>query len=172
MHCEDIQLAFEQLQERHALHLFEPFKAEEIYQFIPEIPPASLDIARRQFRNFSAGPEEGSKELWYNWVIRDANNERYFGTVQATLFSDGLLWVGYKLAPIYWHMGLATRSLKWLVAELQHLHPGLPLHASVDTRNHASIRVLEKAGFVLSETEAAELHGVASEDFIYKLETV
>ena len=172
MHPESVQLAFEQLQEHHALNLFEPFQAKEIYRFIPESPPESLESARREFANFSAGPREGSDEIWYNWAIRDADREIYFGTLQATIFADGLLWIGYKLAPIYWNMGIATRSLKWLVAELENLHPGLPVHASVDTRNHASTRALEKAGFVLVRTEIAETHGLASEDFIYKFEII
>ena len=164
-----IDLSFELLQEQHAAKLFEPFQAEDIYRFIPERPPASLEDAQRQFKQFSAGPEEGSDEFWYNWVIRDANSGTHFGTLQATVFSDGLLWIGYKLASIYWNMGIATRSVEWLVVELKNRHPGLPIHASVDTRNHASIRVLEKVGFVQLRTEDAEIHGVASEDFIYHI---
>lgn len=165
----NIDLCFEPLQEQHAFELFELFQADDIYRFIPEKPPASLEVAREQFKQFSVGPDEGSEEIWYNWVIRDTKSEVYFGTLQATVFADGLLWVGYKIASIYWNMGIATRSVEWLVAELRNRHPGLPIHASVDTRNHASIRVLEKTGFVLLRKEDAEIHGEASEDFIYQI---
>jgi ribosomal-protein-alanine N-acetyltransferase len=163
-------LAFEPLQEEHALALFEPFQDESMYRFIPEQPPESLQWSRRDFELLAAGPADNSEEVWLNWAIRDNASARYLGTVQATLFADGLLWVGYKLAPVYWNRGVATRAVKWLVSELNGRYPNCPIHASVDTRNHASIRVLEKVGFQLTGKEAAEIDGLASEDFIYKIE--
>jgi ribosomal-protein-alanine N-acetyltransferase len=163
-------LTFEPLQAEHALTLFEPFQDESMYRFIPEQPPASLASARGDFKRLAAGPASGSGEVWLNWAIRDNASASYLGTVQATLFSDGLLWIGYKLAPAYWNRGAATRSVKWLVGELKGRYPNRPIHASVDTRNLASIRVLEKVGFHLSGREAAEIDGLASEDFIYKIE--
>ena len=169
MYLASNQLSLEPLREQHALDLFEPFQANEIYRYIPEKPPESLELAKRQFKEFSAGPKEGSEEIWYNWAIRDADRDVYCGTLQATVFSDGLLWIGYKLVPTCWNRGIATRSVKWLVGELKHRHPGLPIHASVDTRNHASTRVLEKAGFILLRTEDAEIHGLASKDFVYQI---
>jgi RimJ/RimL family protein N-acetyltransferase len=39
--------------------------------------------------------------------------------------------------------------------------------AAVDSRNAASIRVLEKCGFMPLRREPAELHGAKTEDFIY-----
>jgi ribosomal-protein-alanine N-acetyltransferase len=161
-------LAFEPLQEEHALALFEPFQEESMYQFIPERPPTSMESAKRDFKRLAAGPAGGSGEVWLNWAIRDSASASCLGTVQATLFADGLLWVGYKLAPVYWNRGVATRSVKWLVSELNSRYPNCPIHASVDTRNHASIRVLEKVGFQLTGKEAAEIDGLASEDFIYQ----
>lgn len=166
---ENIHLSFEPLQEQHALKLFEPFQAENIYRFIPESPPESLEDTKRQFREFSQGPDEGSKEIWYNWAIRNTGTEVYFGTLQATVFSDGVLWIGYKLSSIYWNRGIATRSVDWLIAELKNRHPGLPIHAAVDTRNHASTRVLEKVGFILVRKEDVEIDGLASKDFIYQI---
>lgn len=163
-------LTFEPLQEEHAQALFEPYQDESMYRFIPEQPPESLEWARRDFELLAAGPADNSEEVWLNWAIRDNASANYLGTVQATLFSDGLLWVGYKLAPAYWNKGVATQSVEWLVSELNGRYPNCPIRASVDTRNHASIRVLEKVGFHCTGREAAEIDGLASEDFIYKIE--
>jgi ribosomal-protein-alanine N-acetyltransferase len=162
-------LSFEPLEEEHADELFEPFQDESMYRFITERPPESVEWSRRDFKLLAAGPADNSEEVWLNWAIRDKASASYLGTVQATLFSDGLLWLGYKLAPAYWNRGVATRSVKWLVSELNGRYPNCPIHASVDTRNLASIRVLEKVGFQLIGQEAAEIDGLASEDFIYKI---
>jgi RimJ/RimL family protein N-acetyltransferase len=57
--------------------------------------------------------------------------------------AEGRRYVGYWLGREFWGRGLATRALAELVEELPR-----PLHALVSTTNAASIRVLEKCGFV------------------------
>ncbi len=66
--------------------------------------------------------------------------------------------------------GYGTAGLKWLTQELVRQLPGKPLYAAVDTRNTASIRVLQKAGFRALRTEPAQVQGTPSVDhiFIYK----
>jgi RimJ/RimL family protein N-acetyltransferase len=58
--------------------------------------------------------------------------------------SEGRRYVGYRVAREFWGRGLATAALAELLGELQER----PLHALVSTENVASIRVLEKCGFV------------------------
>ena len=58
--------------------------------------------------------------------------------------SEGRRYVGYWLDRDFWGRGLATAALAELLAELEER----PLHALVSTENVASIRVLEKCGFV------------------------
>jgi RimJ/RimL family protein N-acetyltransferase len=58
--------------------------------------------------------------------------------------SDGRRYVGYWVDREYWGRGLATAALAEMVAELRER----PLHALVSTSNGASMRVLEKCGFV------------------------
>ena len=57
---------------------------------------------------------------------------------------DGRRLVGYWIGREFWGRGLATRAL----AELLDVVDARPLHAYVAKRNVASIRVLEKCGFV------------------------
>jgi RimJ/RimL family protein N-acetyltransferase len=59
--------------------------------------------------------------------------------------------VGYWIGREFWGRGLATRAL----AELLGMVNARPLHAYVAKSNVASIRVLEKCGFV----EVAEQTG-------------
>ena len=58
--------------------------------------------------------------------------------------ADGQRFVGYWIGRRFWGRGLATRAL----AELVGMVETRPLYAHVVTGNVASIRVLEKNGFV------------------------
>jgi RimJ/RimL family protein N-acetyltransferase len=58
--------------------------------------------------------------------------------------SEGRRYIGYWVAREFWGRGLATAGLAELLTELRER----PLHALVSSDNVASIRVLEKCGFV------------------------
>ncbi|MGM9486974.1 GNAT family N-acetyltransferase [Ideonella sp. YS5] len=162
-------LLFETLQEHHAVALHDALLDPRLYPFIPEKPPRSLERLQAAFREFHAGAPAGSGEVWLNWVIRERSANACIGTLQATRFASGELWVGYKIVPAWWGRGVGTDGLRWLLDELQARYPGVPVLASVDTRNLASVRVLEKCGFERLRREGAELHGEITEDFIYRL---
>ena len=61
--------------------------------------------------------------------------------------------VGYWLGREYWGKGIATRAL---AAFLEHV-TARPLYAYVAKHNLASIRVLEKCGFIITGKEAEEV---------------
>ncbi len=160
-------LTYEPLGVEHAAELHSQFLDEQLYHFIPEGPPRSLEALQREYAEFNAGAPAGSGEVWLNWAIRDRASSHCVGTLQATRFADGLLWVGYKIVPSAWGKGVATSALSWLTSELFRKFSGQPLLAAVDTRNLSSIRVLEKCRFKLLRKEPAELHGRQTEDFIF-----
>jgi RimJ/RimL family protein N-acetyltransferase len=58
--------------------------------------------------------------------------------------ADGHTYVGYWIGREFWGRGLATQAL----AEVLDLVEARPVHAHVVKSNVASIRVLEKCGFV------------------------
>jgi RimJ/RimL family protein N-acetyltransferase len=62
---------------------------------------------------------------------------------------DGRRLVGYWLGKEFWGKGLATQALGELIEELD----TRPLYAYVAKTNIASIRVLEKCGFVRSDED-------------------
>jgi len=65
---------------------------------------------------------------------------------------DGRRFVGYWIGREFWGRGLATQAL----AELLDAVAARPLHAYVAKSNVASIRVLEKCGFVTVGGHAAD----------------
>jgi len=80
---------------------------------------------------------------------------------------EGQRLIGYWVGREFWGKGLATRALAELVEEL----PTRPLHAWVATSNVASVRVLEKCGFVVvaSRTEHDEKLGEPVEELLLEL---
>jgi RimJ/RimL family protein N-acetyltransferase len=58
---------------------------------------------------------------------------------------DGFDAVGYWMGKEFWGLGIASRALELLLKEV----PIRPLHARVATSNRASLRVLQKCGFVV-----------------------
>lgn len=161
-------LSYEPLGEHHAAELHQAWLDECLYRFIPERPPRSLDALQREYREFSGGAPAGSGEVWLNWAIRDTSTRACLGTLQATRYADGQLWVGYKVVAAAWGRGVASTALAWLVQELADWFNHQPILAAVDTRHAASIRVLEKCRFERIRQEASELHGEKTEDFIYQ----
>jgi RimJ/RimL family protein N-acetyltransferase len=162
------RLTFEPLRESHADELYDGFGDQATYRFIPGQPPMSIEAMRREYREFIGGAPAGSGEAWLNWAVRESASGALAGKLQATHFPDGLLWVGYMFIPSTGGRGLATEAVQWLVVELARRFPGNAPLAAVDVRNGESIRVLQKSGFKLLRTEAAEIHGEPSEDFIFQ----
>lgn len=65
---------------------------------------------------------------------------------------DGLDAVGYWIARDQWNRGIATRGIGLFLREA----PARPLHAHVASHNTASLRALERNGFVVTGTHAGE----------------
>ena len=59
---------------------------------------------------------------------------------------DGAQSVGYWIAQSHWGKGIATRALELMLQEVTIR----PLHARVARSNAASVRVLERCGFVIT----------------------
>lgn len=159
-------LTIEPLTEAHADLLFAAYQEHSIYTYIPSQPPQSREALRQQFKAFAAGAPPGSNEIWLNWVIKYGETQQIVGTLQATWFADNHSWIGYTIVPAYWGQGIASAAVGLLLADLRQRFGAHTVFASVDTRNIASIKVLEHNGFTLARKEAAEIRGVPTEDYI------
>ena len=62
---------------------------------------------------------------------------------------DGIHSVGYWVGKNFWGQGIASRALELLLNEVRIR----PLHAQVATSNRASLRVLQKHGFVIQRVQ-------------------
>jgi ribosomal-protein-alanine N-acetyltransferase len=162
------QLSYEWLEETHADALYTGFSDSQVSQFTAEELLGSLAEMRGEFARFHAGAPPERQEIWMNWVIRETRSRELVGTLQATVFADGALWIGYKLIRSAWGRGIATAAVQWLLQELAPHYRGRSVLAAADSRNYASLRVLQKCGFTHLRTEPAAIRGEATVDHIYQ----
>src|SRR5215510_4400395 len=100
----------------------------------------------------AAFPSRGRDAFMAHWAKTLANDSALTWTVVSDgevagnigcWETDGRRFVGYWIGREFWGRGLATQALSELLGVVD-----APLHAHVAKSNVASIRVLEKCGFV------------------------
>ena len=163
------RLDIEPLRAAHAPLLFPVLADPRIYRYVPDEVHPTLDSLANRFARLERGAPAGSRECWLNWVLRRADTSAYIGTLQATVTPGSHAYIGYVLGPPDWGQGFATEACAWLVAELQMRFSLGEILATVDVRNLASIRVLERLGIRSLGKEPAEIRGERTTDYRYRL---
>lgn len=122
-----------------------PLLAGELLRFVPWRGPASLAELERAYAEWRR-PAAGGCD--YRLAIEERDGEAFAGSIELRCAGHpGTGQVGYWIAPDRQGRGLATESVR-LVAHLAFEHLALTLLvARTAGGNHASRRVLEKAGF-------------------------
>lgn len=102
--------------------------------------PRSADAFRTHWENALKNPDVTAKAI----VV----GEELAGCISC-FNMDGLDSVGYWLIREFWGRGIASRALELLLTEVS----VRPLYARVATSNVASLRVLQKCGFVVERVQ-------------------
>lgn len=109
-----------------------------------------------------------------SYVFAVTVNEKFVGCISATRgvnIHSRAAEVGYYIVPEHWGEGIATRALEMLCGYIFRNTDIIRLYAEPFSRNAASCRVLEKAGFVLEGVmrSAAVKDGVCEDMKLYSL---
>jgi RimJ/RimL family protein N-acetyltransferase len=130
------------------------------------------DPVANEMASFPPRERDAFMEHWAKILADDAVIKKtilFQGHVAGNIVGfdeSGRRLVGYWLGRDMWGKGIATRALSEFISAV----PGRPLYAHVAKHHLASIRVLEKCGFVLSgEDKAPARDGEIVEEFIYVL---
>ena len=170
MPFESARLQLEPLRAAHAAELFDLLADAQLYRFIPQDPPASaLWLAWRYGRLETRQSPDGD-ELWLNWALRLKAGRGCIGTVQVTLRADASACLAYELGCRWQGQGLATEACARVLQELASRFGARSALAEVDTRNAASIRLLERLGFQRTalHSDADFFKGSSSDEFRYQ----
>jgi len=127
----DAVFAYRSLPEVTRFQTWEPPTPDEVVAFIRELDDVEFD----------------TPDTWFQLGIRDREAGRLMGDVGVHFLEDGRqVEIGFTLDPAFQGRGLAVEAV---AALLDHLFGPLGKHrviASVDPRNEASIRLLERVG--------------------------
>jgi RimJ/RimL family protein N-acetyltransferase len=165
------RLLLEPLVTGHAIALFEALQAPDLYIYIPQEPPSSLGALTARYAALSSRRSPDGHEAWLNWALRQRATGDYVGTVQATVRADHTALLAYMVFPAFWRQGYAREGCARVLAHLFEDYHVSRVAAEIDTRNTASIHLVEALGFArVATTPGADFFkGAASDEYRYEL---
>jgi len=150
------RLALEPLLPSHARELFSGLQDERIYRYHAGVPPRSVDELEQRYRAWSTRHSPDGTQRWLNYAVRLLADQAYVGWVQATVDSGGCATIGYDFFSAHWRHGYATEACGELLRFLrQELRVGR-FAAVADSENVASIKLLERLGFMRVASGASQ----------------
>jgi len=165
------RLLLEPLVPEHAARTFDLWQDERLYEFIPIEPPTDVKSLEDRYRTLATRRSPDGAEEWLNWMARTKADGAYVGLVQATVRSDSSGYLAYFTFAPHWRFGFAFEACRAVVDFLTEARGVGEIVAEIDTRNAASIRLIEKLGFTRAAftPNAATIRGTASDEYRYEL---
>ncbi|MED7789280.1 GNAT family N-acetyltransferase [Francisella sp. 19X1-34] len=144
----------EPLKKEHANKMFDLLQNKEIYQYIDDSPPSSLNNLKIKYKQRKKQISPDHKYIWLNWIIRCKKSAEYIGYIQATIpISEKTAILGYVIFPAYWRKGIATEAVSCIITELFKTYKVIEIKASIDKSNIASIALIKRLGFLKGNEE-------------------
>ncbi len=139
------QLSIEPLAAEHIAKLIDPLLDPKVYQWIePHRDEASFWAFCEAI---IAGPgDRFPDQTWWNHALFDRVSGAGVGRLEATFIGDQVE-VAYLLGSRWWHRGMGSEALNWLVDEIRQAAPEITIWATVHPENEPSQRVLLRNGF-------------------------
>lgn len=164
------RLVLEPLVVSHAEALYPSLCDERLYTYIPQEPPVSLDALATRYRRLEARRSPDGRQVWLNWAARLRAGSSYVGTFQATIEPDQAAFLAYMVFPPQQEQGYAREGSQRVIAHLAREYGASLIVAEIDTRNRASIGLVEALGFVrVAERPAADyFKGATSDEYRYE----
>jgi RimJ/RimL family protein N-acetyltransferase len=167
---ESERLVLEPLLPEHAGRTFALWQDEQLYTFIPFEPPNDLPALEERFRKLAARHSPEGTEGWLNWFAQEKSSGEYVAMIQITIRADSSAYLAYVTFVPQWRRGYAYEAcqavIRWLTGR------GVQkIVAEMDTRNVASVRLIEKLGFrrVAHVPQAAVIRGADGDEYRYSL---
>ncbi len=139
------RLLLERLKPSDAEEVFETYASRlEVAKYMLWPMHRTLDDTRSFLDYAIRAWEEGSD---YTYAIRLGPGQPLIGSI-GIMNADGRIQFGYSLGPAFWGHGYATEVVVAMMDLLRTKRGVYRICTFVDADNHASARVLEKAGLV------------------------
>ena len=112
-----------------------------------QIPVDQTRESTLTFTNDAIATWEEDAPGLHVWVVLRRTDETVIGTLGART-SPHMLDIGYSFGRQFWNMGLCTEAVRALIATAFQNPHVYRVQAVADADNHASTRVMQKAGMV------------------------
>ena len=164
------RLRIEPLVSTHAEIVFAPLQDPRIYTYLPEVPPTAETLQRR-YDFWEKGVSPDGKEQWLNWVAFLHESVTPVGTFQATLPQSEEGSIAFIVFPTFWRQGYGHEMAACVITHLFQTKAHLHLSAEIDTRNLASMRLVESLGLTRISTtgEVDFFKGASSDEHKYSI---
>jgi ribosomal-protein-alanine N-acetyltransferase len=165
------RLLLEPLTAAHAAELYEDLLDRRLYTFIPQDPPASVRALEERYRRLSARRSPDGSRAWLNWAMRDRDTGGYVGTLEATVETDRTASVAYTVFHSHQRKGFAAEGCERVLSHLFEDYGVVLAVAEIDTRNAASVALVESLGFrrAALHENADRFKGASSDEYRYEL---
>lgn len=112
--------------------------------------PLSQEQAAKRFQKVMKDNESRADIGWFG--VYHKLDQSFVGLAKLVDFGDHRAEAGYALLPAYWGQRYASEMLETMVALAKEVGEFDVLIGVVDPENAASIRILEKQGFIFYES--------------------
>lgn len=140
------------------------------YDFTPDMPFKDVTALEERYRQLESRRSPDGREAWLNWVISSAATQELLGYVQFTVkpFEQRAL-VAYFVFMPHRKSGIASEAIRASMSEVVAYFRLARVDAEIDTRNTASIALMEKLGFLRTRLvpHADEFKGSISDEYHY-----
>ena len=141
------RLILEPLQAGHAELLFAHLSDSALYTYIPQQPPASAGALAERYQRLQSRRSADGSAIWLNWAVRLAGSDEYVGYAQATVEADGQSMLAYFVFTPHQRQGYAVEMCTKVRDYLFRAFDANSVYVLIDTRNQASIALVESMGF-------------------------
>lgn len=160
------------LEVRHPDHtdeLFAILSDPKLYDYVDtSLRPASREALRaRIVRNIGQKSPDGSEE-WLSWMVRDQDGV-LVGAVEATIFPDLDVNIGYNIGSQYWGRGLARTAVAQMLAILRQQYRVNTFCIVAEQDNERSIRLARHLAFQPGDAAARLRHHLSESEVIWQL---
>ena len=134
------------------------------------IPYSINDV--KEFIKIKITPFFNTENTWFQFAITTIHDNRLIGDVGVHFFSNGnQVEIGCTLDKDFQHNGYATEAIRGLIDHLIFKLKKHRITASVDPRNVASIRLIERMGFKKEAyfKQRIFIRGEWTDDVIYSI---
>lgn len=165
------RLVLEPIMPHHAHAIYESLTEPKLYRFIPQNPPLSVQELETRYRLLALRKSPDGQELWLNWAARLHKTQVYIGIFEATVHADLRAEIAYTVFHKFWRQGYGREGTHRVLNYLFTTYEVTTVVAEIDTRNLASIRLVESLGFQCeSVTKNADFFkGSHSDEYRYKI---